>query len=103
MYTTEFRPASAERVDQLAQKVAQLESAVYTNAAGNVRINAAPGPSNADYATPIEKPYHNRHEHEWLACGASGQGGNGGPSVSTKEWACYCGATKKEVVTEPRG
>lgn len=112
--TREWRPASIESVERLAKKIARLEQSVYdqsnkwarqfvktppTNAESWPEVSSSP--SNADYATAIEKPYHNHHEHEWFARGSSGQGGNGGPSVSTKEWACYCGATKKEVVTEP--
>lgn len=106
------RYASAESVERLQKhllvsleqfnaRLSRFESKVI-EVAREVRTNAAPGTSNADYATPIKKPYHNHHEHEWLACGGSSQGGSGGPSVSTKEWACYCGATKKEVVTEPK-
>lgn len=51
---------------------------------------------------PDTHPHFNKHDHEWLPAGNSGAGGGDGPSISTTNYACFCGAKKQVVVSEPR-
>lgn len=41
------------------------------------------------------------HVHEWELVGAGGSGGGEGPTSSSMNYTCYCGAVLKEIVTEP--
>lgn len=47
-------------------------------------------------------PPTTEHEHVWMACGAMGSGGAGGPTTSRTDHECACGAKKKVEIIEPR-